>query len=180
MDNEFDVYGNNQAPYQEEDDSSNVFGLDGVSDNLQAPASLGDDIFSTVNNTNTITIENTNNQTSQAKLEWDEKKKLQLEKRALEQKQAFKQNGENAKKELLEFQQKREEKIQKNKQLNIIDQKQQQKDTAETLQHGTTWEKVAKYSDLKPKHDVKATQQVDNNERMRVLMIDLKNDPNAP
>lgn len=196
-----------QPPLSNDDDVTNAFGFDS---NADAPNSSNAfdlfpqqdqqqqqqfnsdslDMFGTYDNQQDDVVEEEQSPAvdysdnplglSKEKLEWNAKKKLQLEKRAAEQKKAFADSFEQGKNDLIKFQQKRQEQIARNKKASIAEEKQNKEELDKTIQTGTTWEKVAKYSDLKPKHDIKATQQIDNTERMRTLLIDLKNDKNPP
>jgi hypothetical protein len=80
-----------------------------------------------------------------------------------------------AKRELEEFYAKRDAAVKKAKATNRSEEKQWRADLEATNAHGTQWEKVAKYCDLKPKAEGKGGQP-HKTERMRKVLVTLKND----
>lgn len=116
---------------------------------------------------------------SQAKRDWDEKKARQLAARKESQQKGLQQNIAQGKRELEDFQSKRTTHTNKLKATNRTEEKETRSELESTLQNGSEWEKVAKYCDLKPKHDPKIATLPNNTERMRTLLIDLKNDKTA-
>lgn len=117
---------------------------------------------------------------SPAKAAWDEKKAKQLAARKEQQQKALQNNMAVGKRELADFQDKRTTHTNKLKATNRTEERDNRTELEATLQNGTEWEKVAKYCDLKPKHDPKVATIPGNTERMRTLLIDLKNDKTAP
>mgnify|MGYP001073118561 CR=1 FL=1 len=80
-----------------------------------------------------------------------------------------------AKAELDEFYAKRENTIKKAKAANRSEEKQWRADLEATNSHGTQWEKVAKYCDLKPKAEGKGGQP-HKTDRMRRVLVTLKSE----
>jgi hypothetical protein len=110
---------------------------------------------------------------------WEIKKEKELGRKRNEQEKLFKENLLAGGKELQEFQKKRKAHTEKIHATNRSEEKDNLQQLQDTLKNGTEWEKVAKFCDLKPKYDAKVAAQPQNTERMRTLLIDLKNEKKA-
>lgn len=180
-----DNIDDSQQPEQQQQQDEDVFGLGMGEEQPESPQNNGgfDMMFqqtpsqqSSPTNKSTPSSPAINTGKSPAKQAWDEKKAKQLQQRQEQQKKVYQQNVTNGQKELADFQDKRGVHTAKIQATNRSEEKENKSELESTMKNGTEWEKVAKYCDLKPKHDPKVTQQPNNNERMRTLLIDLKND----
>jgi hypothetical protein len=138
--------------------AEDVFGLDDGSSNLHADAFVAQ-------------VETGGS----AYAKWEKEHEKALIAKAEKQRAEKQQIAADAKKELEDFHAKREAKIKKNMGINRSEEKQMKAELAQTNATGSEWEKVAKYCDLKPKQEGKGGQTA-KNERMRKLIVSLKNE----
>merc|ERR1712244_209228 len=82
---------------------------------------------------------------------WQEERKLELEKRRTQEKEAQKELIESAQGELEEFQSKRAERIENKKKENREKEKDLRDDLDAVFRHGTIWEQVGKMVNLNEK-----------------------------
>ena len=104
---------------------------------------------------------------------WQEERKLELEKRRTQEKEAQKELIESAQGELEEFQSKRAERIENKKKENREKEKDLRDDLDAVFKHGTIWEQVGKMVNLNEKMSG-ISNQLDK-DRFRDLLIHLRN-----
>ncbi len=106
---------------------------------------------------------------------WEAERAIALQAKADAERAAKAENVAKANEEREAFAKKFEESITRAKATNRAEEKQWRSDFEQTNKSGTDWEKVAKYCDLKPRPDTKTNPA--KTERMRKLLVQLKNEP---
>ena len=114
--------------------------------------------------------------TESEKDKWNKKKAIELKALAEQHREEKDKAIAAGKRELELFYKNRKAAIEQAKANNRAEEKKNKIDLENTLSNGTEWQKVAKYCDLKERHDPKFAQQAAKTERMRSLLVDLRNE----
>jgi len=109
--------------------------------------------------------------------EWEANRAKELAARHQKLRDAKQKAAAEAAEDMQRFLKEREQKLEKTKAANRSEEKQWRADTTALMERGGTWEKVAKMSNLQARA---ASVKEPRNERMRKLLVSLKNDKNAP